>query len=100
IVVFMAGVHWGHYLSDSKSHSINLLLFSNTITLLAWFAYLFAPVKLTLFVYCMAFCSLLYIDYKLYLLEVITKSYLKLRVMVTSIVVASLLLASVNLFIL
>ncbi|MFK8027355.1 MAG: DUF3429 domain-containing protein [Gammaproteobacteria bacterium] len=92
IVVFMAGVHWGCYLSDEKSHSISLLLISNVITLIAWFAFLLTPFIITLLIYCLAFVVLLFIDSKLLSLDVISKEYFKLRLTITSIVIMSLLL--------
>jgi hypothetical protein len=39
ILAFMAGAHWGQYLSGAKT-SLNLFLLSNALTLAGWFAYL------------------------------------------------------------
>lgn len=98
IVVFMAGIHWGNYLSDNRCNSINLLLLSNIITLFSWFSFLFMPAKLSVIVYCLAFSCLLYLDSKLLSLNVISVTYFKLRLVITSIVIASLLLVSFSLF--
>ena len=92
IVVFMSGVHWGNYLSDKKCHSINLLLTSNLITLVSWFAFLLAPDAPVLLIYCLGFVILLAIDAKLLSLQVISKDYFRLRLLITCIVVVSLLL--------
>lgn len=91
IVVFMSGIHWGNYISDNKCNSINLLLTSNVITLISWFAFLFTPAEGALIIYCIAFLTLLYIDSRLLLLKVITHHYYKLRFSITSIVIISLL---------
>ncbi|MDW3094674.1 MAG: DUF3429 domain-containing protein [Gammaproteobacteria bacterium] len=97
IVVFMSGIHWGNYLSDEKSHSLNLLIASNLITLISWFAFLLISTELTLLIYCITFSALLYIDAKLLSLQVISKRYFKVRCVVTLIVVISLLLTILNL---
>ena len=96
IVVFMSGVHWGHYLSDKNCHSINLLITSNVITLISWFAFLILSVELILIVYCLAFSILLYIDAKLLSIQVINKPYYKLRLIITTIVILSLLIVAFN----
>ena len=98
IVVFMAGIHWGNYLSDDRCRSINLLLLSNIVTLLSWFAFLLMPTKFAVLVYCLAFSFLLFVDSKLLSNDVISSSYFKLRLIITSIVILCLLLVSYNLF--
>ena len=92
IVIFMSGIHWGNYISDSRCNSINLLITSISITLLAWLVFLLTPVYLTLSFYCICFLSLLLIDTRLVNLQVISRSYFKLRLIVTSVVIISLLL--------
>lgn len=42
IVSFMAGIHWGQYLSGVRS-GVNLLASSNAVALAAWFGFLLLP---------------------------------------------------------
>lgn len=98
IVVFMAGVHWGTYLCDQRSHSLNLLLASNIITVFCWLAHLLLPAMLALGFYALAFFLLLLIDFKLLHINVITKHYFLTRCVVTSIVITSLLIIIMSLF--
>jgi len=97
IVVFMSGIHWGNYLSDKQSSTINLLLTSNAITIFSWLAFLTLPLPFVFVFYCIAFFLLLLIDMKLFSHNVITKHYLVTRCMVTCIVITSLLLIVVSL---
>ena len=97
IVVFMSGIHWGQYISVEVSHLINLLISSNIITLLTWFAYLFASVQVALISYCLSFFVLLLIDAKLKSVAVITANYFRTRLIVTTIVIISLVISLVNL---
>lgn len=90
IVVFMSGIHWGTYLCDEKSNSLNLLLISNVITVFSWFAFLLLGPGYSLIFYIFAFMVLLWIDIKLYFVSVITKDYLLTRCFVTLVVIASL----------
>ncbi len=97
IVVFMSGIHWGHYLSYKKTHSINLLLTSNFITLIAWFAFLLTSTIFAILTYCISFSLLLLIDAKLVSCNVISKHYFRIRCIVTCIVIMSLLLTMFSL---
>ena len=93
IASFMAGIHWGTYLYRQDSLPINLLLTSNAITLAVWFAFLLAPITVSLAVNAAAFLALLVVDYRLAGAGLISAPYLQLRRNVTLIVVASLVLA-------
>ena len=48
IVCFLAGAHWGTYLSGRSADSINLFVISNAIFLAAWFGYVGAGIKVGL----------------------------------------------------
>jgi uncharacterized membrane protein YoaK (UPF0700 family) len=89
IISFMAGVHWGQYLSGVRGE-VNLLLSSNMVALLAWFGFLLLP---TLW-----FCLLLiFLFAVLYLIDMQLDSptdYLKTRRHVTAIVCLSLLVTA------
>lgn len=91
IASFMAGIHWGTFLYRSGSLPVNLLLTSNVITLAVWFAFLLAPITVSLAVNAAAFFALLVIDYQLAKAGLISKAYLAIRRNVTSVVIVSLL---------
>ena len=90
IASFMAGIHWGTYLYRPGALPVNLLLTSNVITLGVWFAFLLAPIDISLAANFVAFAALLAIDYKLAAAGLISDEYLALRRNVTLIVLASL----------
>ena len=90
IASFMAGIHWGTYLYKAGSLPVNLLLTSNVITLGVWFAFLLAPIDISLAANFVAFAALLTIDYKLAAAGLISDGYLTLRRNVSVIVLASL----------
>ncbi len=90
IVSFMAGVHWGQYLERHADCPINLLITSNVVTVAAWLAYLFAPVRICLLVLAGGFLALLLIDYLLLRHRLISGAYFDLRRNVTLVVVAAL----------
>lgn len=91
IVVFMAGTHWGGYLNGQHNAPINLLLFSNVVTVFAWLVFLSASVMVALLVYTVVFIVLLWIDYKLYQADLISPDYWLTRRNVTVIVIVCLL---------
>jgi hypothetical protein len=93
IAVFMCGVHWGQYLQQPEEHSLNLLLISNILTVLLWLIWLLSPLHIFLAVALTVFVILLMIDMRLRLLNVISKSYFRTRMLVTGIVCLFLILA-------
>jgi Protein of unknown function (DUF3429) len=89
IISFMAGVHWGQYLSGVRA-TVNLLVSSNVVALLAWFGFLLLPV----FWFCLL---LIFLFAVLYLIDMQLDSppdYLKTRCNVTAIVCLSLLVTA------
>jgi hypothetical protein len=92
IVCFLAGAHWGIYLSGRSADSLNLFIISNVIFLAVWFAFIGAGMKLALAVQVLAFLTLLFIDLRLHHSAVISVAYLRVRGVATLIAVISLLI--------
>jgi hypothetical protein len=92
ILSFMAGVHWGQFLSGARG-AFNLLLTSNAIALAGWFGFLLLPP--------LWFCLLLVLLFALvYVIDRPIHSgtdYLTMRRNVTGIVCVSLLLTAYSL---
>ncbi len=91
IVCFLAGAHWGTYLSGRHANSPNLFVISNVVFLAVWFAYVGAGVKSAIGIQILAFLTLLFIDLRLRSSDVITATYLRVRTAATLIAIISLL---------
>jgi hypothetical protein len=91
IVCFLAGAHWGTYLSGRYAGPLNLFVISNVIFLAVWFAYVGASIKLAIGLQIVAFLTLLFIDLRLTISDVISATYFRVRTTATMIAVASLL---------
>ena len=92
IVCFLAGAHWGTYLSGRSADSLNLLVISNVIFLAVWFAFVGAGIKSALVTQIFAFLTLLFIDLRLRAADVISATYFRVRTTATIIAVVSLLI--------
>jgi len=92
IVCFLAGAHWGTYLSGRSAASLNLFVVSNAIFLAVWFAYVGAGVKTAIGIQIVAFLVLLFIDLRLRASDVISATYFRVRTVATLIAVISLLI--------
>ena len=92
IVCFLAGAHWGTFLSGRSVDSLNLFVVSNAIFLAVWFAYVGAGVQTAIGIQIFAFLTLLLIDLRLRTGDVISATYFRVRKMATLIAVASLLI--------
>jgi len=92
IVCFLAGAHWGIYLSGRSAGSLNLFVISNVIFLAVWFAYVGAGIKIAIGVQIFAFLALLFIDLRLKDSDVISAAYFRVRTMATTIAFVSLLI--------
>lgn len=90
IVCFLAGAHWGTYLSGRSADSLNLFVISNIIFLAAWFAYIGAGIKWTIGTQIVAFATLLFIDLRLRQNNVISSIYFRVRAVATLIAIISL----------
>jgi Protein of unknown function (DUF3429) len=86
IISFMAGVHWGQYLSGVRG-KVNLLVSSNVVALLAWFGFLLLPTFWFLVLLVVLFAVLYFIDTQLHA----SSEYLNTRRNVTAVVCLSLL---------
>lgn len=91
IVCFLAGAHWGTYLSGRATGSLNLFVISNVIFLAVWFAYVGTGVKTAIGIQIVAFLAVLLIDFRLSTRDVISATYFRVRTMATMIAVVSLL---------
>lgn len=91
ILSFMAGTHWGLYLSAPDRAPVNLFVTSNVVTVAAWAAFLAGPRLITFGVLSSGFVLLLYIDYLMKTRDMLTPGYLRTRLHATVIVLASLI---------
>lgn len=91
IVCFLAGAHWGTYLSGRSADSLNLFITSNVIFLAVWFAYVGADMKGAIGTQVLAFLTLLFIDLRLKRSDVISNVYFRVRSVATLIATISLL---------
>ena len=92
IVVFIAGSFWGISLNLVEKKRTALMLISNILTLFAFFSYVWLkiiPFQLILIILLLA---MLLVEYWLYFLELNTKEYVILRLIVSIIVVGSLII--------
>ena len=96
IVCFLAGAHWGIYLSGRTADSLNLFVISNAIFLAVWFTYIGAGVQIAIGVQIFAFLALLLIDQRLRTGDVISAAYLRVRTVATLIAVLSLFIVIVR----
>lgn len=92
IVCFLAGAHWGTYLSGRYAGSLNLFVISNVIFLATWFAYIGAGLEWALGIQILGFLALLFIDLRLRNDDIVTASYFRVRTAATLIAIVSLLL--------
>ena len=83
---FVCGSHWGIYLA--KSSPINLLVTSNTCTLILWIAFLYSE-NYELF-FSVIFLLLLLVDFILNKSNIVLDSYFNIRSIITLVVVLCL----------
>ena len=88
IISFMAGTHWGFYLY--KASRIRFLISSNIITIAAWVAFLLYPPQLTALILAFCFIAVLASDASLAREQHLNLRYMKVRYVMTSIVVICL----------
>ena len=91
IVCFLAGAHWGIYLSGRSDDSLNLFVTSNAIFLAVWFAYVGAGIQTAIGMQIVAFLALLFIDLRLRTGDIISAMYFRVRTAATLIAIVSLL---------
>jgi hypothetical protein len=92
IVCFLAGAHWGTYLSGRSADSLNLFVISNVVFLAVWFAYVGAGVNTAIGIQICAFLALWFIDLRLRSSDVISAAYFRVRTAATLIAISFLLI--------
>ena len=99
IATFMAGAQWGNHLSlaDNNSWAVRLPIVSNIIALALWLGFLTLSTTCFMWLLIVSFISLLIIDYGLNNARIIDDKYFTVRKYVTLIVIASLVVAVVQL---
>lgn len=91
ILSFLGGMLFSYSLSQNIGHL--KIIMSNVITVILWLSILFIQnFTLIYSIQILFFLTYLYIDYKIFKLDIITKDFLKLRQNVTIIVSLSLLI--------
>lgn len=86
IISFLAGIHWGLFLSHADTARINLLLSSNVIALLAWGSLLLLIPATQFLIQMLCLVAVLLIDRQLHQAQVIADWFLRLRTQVTALV--------------
>lgn len=92
IICFVAGTHWGQFLSGRSANSLNLFVISNVIFLITWFGFIGPSLKLAIAIQIAAFLALLLVDYQMKASADISAHYFGIRAAATGIAAASLLL--------
>lgn len=95
IAAFIAGSHWGLYKLSSAKQLPNFFISSNLIALVAISGFLLLPSAYFLFVLIGLFIWLLLLEKDFYRVGVISFHYLKIRIIVSSVVIVSLFLCAV-----
>lgn len=95
IVSFLAGIHWGHELSLGYV-KLGLFISSNIIAVAVWASWLLLSPQLFIAILVLPLVVLLYIDFTLYLKKIISRNYFSSRMIITIVVIASLILASLS----
>ena len=93
ISAFMAGSHWGQHLNLNNEWKFYLPLFSNLAAVALWLGFIILSSQQFLVALIFIFAVLLLVDNKLFRAAIITVQYYRTRRLVTSIVVASLMIS-------
>lgn len=96
IVSFLAGIHWATQIYEPQESGFNLLLASNVVFLFVWFAYVLGRVETALVAQIVALLVLLGIDRWLHTTGLISRHYLGVRTVATSLAALSLLVIVVG----
>ena len=92
IVSFLTGIHWATQIYELQQSSFNLLLASNVVFLFTWFAFVLGNLDVALAAQVLALLVLLGVDRWLHGSGLISKHYLSVRTVATSLAVISLLI--------
>ena len=90
ILSFLAGAHWATFLHKESGAPFNLLVSSNLVFLVVWFAFVLARLEWVLAIQLLAFFVLLFVDYRLLHAGLISQRYFSVRVIATALAVISL----------
>lgn len=96
IAAFLAGSHWGLAFGAGAKSRSTLLLATNAVTLVVWFAFLLLPHPVSLVVLAAAFAALLAADRRFRAEGIVTPGYAATRRNVTLTVVAALLVSALT----
>jgi hypothetical protein len=96
IVSFLTGIHWATQIYEPQESPFNLLLVSNAVFLFVWFAFVLGPLGTALGAQLVALLVLLGIDRWLYTTALISRHYLGVRTVATSLAAVSLLIIIVS----
>lgn len=91
IVSFLAGIHWATQIYAPQESRFNLLLASNVVFLVTWFAFVLGNLDIALGAQALAFIVLLGVDRWLQDIGLISRHYLNVRATATALAVVSLL---------
>ena len=87
IISFISGIHWAAYLFFPNRCFPHLLLQSNLITLLGWFALFLGRSQATLIIQGLCFICLLRIDFDLHQKKIISPCFFDLRLRVSIVLI-------------
>lgn len=96
IICFLAGTHWAIYLLKHADIRFNLFISSNIVFLAVWISFVVGDLALALVSQVVAFLYLLFVDYRLLGISVISNAYLKVRSLATALAVVSLLIILIS----
>lgn len=91
IVSFLSGIHWATQIYEPQESRFNLLLASNVVFLLTWFAFVLGNTGVALGAQVLALLLLLGVDRWLHGIGLISRHYLNVRATATGLAVISLL---------
>jgi hypothetical protein len=92
IVSFLTGIHWATYLYRQDEVPFNLMISSNVVFLVAWFAFVLGDTSAALFAQLVALIVLLLIDHQLKARALITRDYFRTRSIATVLAAGSILI--------
>lgn len=92
ILSFLCGTQWAAELARPGASGLPLFIISNLIVVVAWLAVLAVPVAIALSLQFVGFVVVLGIDGRLHVRGVISDDYWRLRIQITAIVLAAVLL--------
>lgn len=96
ISTFLTGVHWGQHLHISEDRwGVILPILSNALAVLLWIGFLTLSFNMLVAMFIAALILLLVIDHRLYRADLISRHYFRTRIIVSSIVIASLIISGI-----